>query len=289
MIIGSINAIGSKLALDLKAIDVSTSKIVGVYNDLFKSIDGIVNNINEVAGQFTQNITGKMAKQREVLKYEKLVPLIVKCEVEGAKVSIDGVSVGKVTNGMLSKAVNKDAEILLEVNQDGYYPYRTKIVMDKKKEVLVKLEEKHLAHFGFKAGFGGGQMGSLVTTIFIIPNWWYTDLGMGFTINNTNPVFINLPIILRSGSYLFFDDRKLFRPYIGIQALYTATAVYNKSIMLYPINLFFYHLNFGIHTGMEIKTPWKLRSALEINLFFNEFWQSQLYYIQLGLFLELLQ
>ena len=41
MVIGSIDSIGSRLSIDLKAIDVSTSKLEGTFNKLYESVDEI--------------------------------------------------------------------------------------------------------------------------------------------------------------------------------------------------------------------------------------------------------
>jgi len=75
MVIGSINRIGSRLALDLKALDVETSRVIGTFYQILTNVDEAVDQIHQIGGQFVQNFTGKLAQKREVLQYEDLVLL----------------------------------------------------------------------------------------------------------------------------------------------------------------------------------------------------------------------
>lgn len=290
MIIGTLDSIGSRLSVDLKAIDVASSKLVGTFNKLFESIDEIVDSIDLIGGQLVQNFTGKMATKKAVLEYEELVPLFVSCNIEGADVFVDGVAVGKIIDGTLTKALNKNAEVVLEILEDGYYPYKEKIVMDVEKSVEANLDVLELKRFAFKTQMGGGIMGSFYGTVFIVPNWWYVDMGLGFTISSLDPSLINIPIAIRGGRYILFDDRSKFRFFAGGVIIYDLATLFEYTNFYFKsLDMFRYGFNYGMYGGAEYKLTNKLRVTSDINLFLNELVQNWMHLIQFSIGLTVIK
>ena len=216
MIVGSIEKVGSRLALDLKALDVASSRIVGTYYKLYDAIDDIVENLMEIGGELAQSFTGKMAERRAVLRYEVLVPLTIRCSNEGADVSIDGVSVGKIREGRFVKAMNRDARAKVTVSQNGYYPRTTVVEMVGEQTLEVSLDPLVLHRFGVSALVGGGTMLGVTADLFFIRNWWYLRAGGGGTLSTLDPLLLNLAVAFSSGSYVGLDDRSRIRPFVGI-------------------------------------------------------------------------
>jgi hypothetical protein len=283
MVIGSIDSIGSRLSIDLKAIDVSTSKLEGTFNKLYESVDEIVNAIDAIGGQLTQNFTGQLASKKTVLEYEELVPLFISCNIEGADVFVDGVAVGKITDGTLTKALNIDAEVTLEVFEEGYYDFKQLILMDTEKEFVVEMDVLNLKRFAFKTQMGGGVMGGVSLSYFLVPNWWYLDLGFGFTITSSEPSLINFPILLKAGKYLFFDDRSRLRPYAGGVFIYDAATLYDYSSFYFKdAAQFWYGFNFGGYGGVEFKITDHIRLTTDGSLFLSQIWQGMTYFFQLS-------
>ena len=228
MITGSIGQIGSRLAVDLKAFDVATSRISATFYELYESIDEIVDNVHVFGGQLVQNFTGKLAQKRAVLDYEELSVLQVNCAVEGASVFVDGASVGKITDGQISKAVNKGAEITLTLRKDDFYDYSEKVAIDvDEKLVQISMDKKILRRLSVEAVFGGGMMGSLYFSVFVIANWWFVSVGLGATVLSSEPMLSNLPLSAKTGTYLFWDYRSHFRMYAGGEWLWNMFRIYN--------------------------------------------------------------
>ncbi len=283
MVIGSVDVLGSRISIDLKAMDVATSRIQGTYNNLYESVDDVVDSMDALGGQFVQNFTGQIASKKAMLKYEKLVPLFISCNVDGADVYIDGNAIGKIEEGTLTKAVNFNAEINLEVKMAGYYKYSGMVLMDTEKDLNIELELIEQNRFAFKAVFGGGIMGSVVFSFFPKPNWWYIDMGAGFTIAATSPLLVNFPVFLKPGSYIHFDDRNLIRPYVGGVVIYDLATLYGGKFLLKDPGLIRYGLNYGGYCGAEIKITDSIRVNADISIFINEFWQGLRNIIQAGI------
>ena len=270
MVLGSIDRLGDRLSIDLKAMDVATSKIKGTYNRLFEDVNELVNLMDGVGGQFVQNFTGQLATKKAVLKYEELVPLFISCNIDGADVYIDGDAVGKIDEGALTKTVNRNAEIRLEVKEDGYYTYSEMIAMDGEKTLEVELVPEVDRFLAFRTAFGNGMMGSVSFSIFPDPNWWFVDVGAGFTITSMDPLLVNLPVFVKSGTYIGFDDRSWFRPYAGGVVLYDIATLYETSLFMKEFNMFTYSLNIGAYGGVEFKITDNIRVSAEASFLINE-------------------
>ena len=288
MVVGALDRIGSRLSIDLKAMDVATSKIKGTYNKMFDDADSLVNSMDAIGGQFVQNFTGQLASKKAVLKYEELVPLFVNCDVEGADVYIDGDAVGKIDEGSLTKTVNRNAEIRLEVKEAGYYTYSEMITMDMEKTADVKLIPEIERFLAFRAAFGNGMMGSFAFSIFPDPNWKYIDLGAGFTVSSSDPMLVNLSVLIKYGEYIHFDDRSWFRPYYGAVMYYNLASLYESSFYLNSVFMFAYNYSAGILGGVEVKITDNIRLSAEATFFLTELLYLNRNIVQLGLVLSVM-
>lgn len=275
--VGAINPVGSRLLVDLKAVDVSTSTIIGTYYKMFDSVDDIVDAIDSIGGQLTQNFTGLIAEKREVLEYEDLVPLIINCMQDDAKVFANGESVGKIRDGKFSKAFNKDSEIEIEIKKDGFYTSKLQVEMTGERVLNIGLEEKILHRVGFDGVFGSGAMGTFEMTVFVIPNWWFVRAGLGGNLSSISPFVLNVPLIVSAGTYLFWDDRSRIRPYVSAILVWSPIAVSSLKIVYFkPIipGLYFSpYLDYGMKVALETKITKKIRIAGQIMFFLNRFFQ----------------
>jgi hypothetical protein len=282
MVIGGVHRIGSRIAVDLKAVEVASSRIVGTFYRLYESIDAIVDGVKEIATLLIEDFTGKIAQRKEVLRYEQLVRLVVASEVEGAMVYLDGASVGQITEGKLTKAVNKDAEITLRMEKDGYYPRSQRVRMDGDQTVTVSLDRLYLHRIVLDARFGGGAMGALRVTLAPRPNWWEVGLGVGFTVTSTDPVLVNLPVSLSTHWYLFVDDRSRLRPYAGIGVLANLLKI-SEGAGLVSNPVVWHAINLGLEAGLELKLTEWLRLAAEVDVYINQFFFDMTHVLQVGL------
>jgi hypothetical protein len=293
MIVGSLNKIGSRLSLDLKAIDVETSKITGTFFKLFESIDEIVDTMNSTGEQFVQNFTGVIIKKRLMVGVEDLAVLNIICENEGASVFIDGDSIGKINDGQITKTVNRSAEIRLVLRKDGFYEYEDLVAINEEvKTVEVTMDEKINKWFAIEGAFGGGMMGSVHLSLFIIPNWWFVSGGIGFTIASVDPILINIPFSVKTGTYIFNDLRKPFRIYIGEKIFWNQYRLFEwENIWIDDSDFLESRLNVSIFSGIEYRLWNNLRLATDIDIIITSlFWskRDEKSWIQLSLLLRLM-
>ena len=212
-----------------------------------------------------------MAQKKAILAYEELVPLIIDCNVEGAQVFIDGSSIGLVRDGQITKALNRDAEIKIVIKKAGYWEFEEILLMNEEKRLEVTLEEKKLFRWGIEAVFGGGMMGSLNTTLFIIPQWWFVKLGVGFTLSSIDPLFLNVPVYLKTGLFMIWNDRSRFRPYLGgIIQLNLLQTISFEYITVSALNNFTHSFEAGNIVGIEFKVVERLRFFLEGSVFWTD-------------------
>ena len=290
MIVGSLSKLGSRLSLDVKAIDVATSRIIGTHYKTYNNIDEIVDNIYLVSGQLVQNFTGEIIQKRPALGVEDLVVLQVICDLEGASVFVDGNSIGKIIDGQITKTANRLAEINLVLVKDGYYDYEEVVILDQDvKTVSVAMDEKILRRFALDGKFGGGMTGSLHLSVFIIPNWWFVSAGIGFTLVTLDPALCNIPLCIRTGTYLFRDYRKPMRFYVGSKWLWNQYRILDWNKFACDNTDFWgYRLNGSLFSGLEYRILGNLKIACEVDLFVTALVYGEKSWMQLALVMRLM-
>ncbi len=285
MIMGSVDQIGSVLSIDLKAVDVSTTEILGSYYKIYENMDQLVDSIKAIGGQLTQNFTGQLVEKSAVFKYEEYVPLNVTSDQPDVRVYIDGEAVGIIgEDDSLTKSLNRYAEVKVKVTKEGYYPYNETIFMDNEQNIHAVMEQKELTRFAVKASSGGGSMINLYGTYYILPSWWFAELGLGTTVSMLSPLFIHYPISFRTGGYIYYDERKRLRPY-GL-AFYRIDPLvrYDGEFILRTDLDWEYLDSYGLGLGGEFKILPRFRIFGEMDVALDQWslgWESAIQ-LQLG-------
>jgi len=285
IVIGSISQVGSRKAVDLKVIDVATSRVEGTVYDLYDSVDAIVDQIDVLGGQLMQNLTGEIAHKKEVLEYEDLVLLTVTSVNEGADVLINGASIGTIREGRISKAVNRGAEVIIIVRQEGFTSYELSVTADEETTVEVSLEPAH--RLAVEAAVGMGAMGSLLVSFLPVPNWWFVSLGMGSTVVSLDPYLGSFSIILKGGRY-FLSAQNRFRPYAGGVFLANLFKIYDFESIAFNDFENAGYLFGGIYAGLEFRVLSCFRLAVETSFYLLRDYESPHNLLQAGLVARLM-
>ncbi len=190
--------------------------------------------------------------------------------------------------------MNQNAEIMVVLKKEGFYNEKEKVIVDEREKTVhvTTMTKKVLHHLALEGAFGGGAMGILRLSVFVIPNWWFVAAGLGFTVASTAPALINFPVSVRSGSYFLFDDRQAFRPYAGMEWLWNVIRMFNwDGIWVESSDNFWGRVNSGFFFGLEYKLSGNLRVACEIDLFISSMTSSRSgegSWLQLALILRLM-
>jgi TolB-like protein len=290
LITGSLAKVGSRISIELKALSVEEGSILETTFKLYDSIDEIVNNIDSIGAGLIQNVTGKRAAQREVLEYEDLVTLTVFSNAENASVIINGNPIGRIAGGSITKALNRNIDVIVELEHDDYYPIQEKIFLSEDQSVELIAEPHFPMTGGGKVTLGGGSMLSGYYRFFLIPSMLFIDPGLGFTLQNTNELYLQSSFQLKAGMY-FNSENNLLRPYGGLTFMapflsYIAQADgtgrieffiiepnYSTTMAFPDSDSWFDILDFGLLFGLDYVLTNILYIGLEMSIFLNTMFQ----------------
>ena len=214
LITGSLARVGSRVSIELKALNVEEGSIIETTFKLYDSIDEVVNNIDSVGATLLQNITGKRAAQREVLEYEDLVTLTIVSDTEEASVIINGAPVGRIKGGQLTKALNRNIDVVIEMESANYYPLMKEIYLDEDFSIEMNMEPHYPVESAFRFGTGGGSMAFFNFRTYFEPAVWFLDFGLGGVLQPTNEFFLKTSACFDTGVY-FATENNFLRPWGG--------------------------------------------------------------------------
>ena len=214
LITGSLARVGSRVSIELKALSVEEGSIVETTFKLFDSVDEVVDNIDTVGATLLQNVTGRKAAQREILEYEDLVTLTILSTTEDATVVINGTPVGRIKDGRLTKALNRNIDVIIEITSENFYPVKKEIYLDEDFSIRLDLEAHYPVKSALRLSSGGGSMGSFYGRYYVMPAFWFTDMGLGFTIQDTVDFYLKTMLQFKTGAY-FSNENHIVRPWGG--------------------------------------------------------------------------
>ena len=290
LITGSLSKVGSRISIELKALSIEEGAILETTFKLYESVDEVVDNIDSVGATLIQNVTGKRAAQREVLEYEDLVTLTVTSETEDASVFINGTPIGRIENGRITKALNRNIDVVIRLEHPLYYTQENKLYLDSDQNIDMLMEPHYPVKSAIKISSGGGTMGSAYWRWYPIPNRLFLDFGLGTTVQNMDVFYMTELLSFKSG-YYFNRENSFIRPYGGLSLMYPFFDWMVDDNFPGPISFFSSNpdddninatggdsileaLDFGLLLGVDFVLTDNFYLGLESNLFLNTLFQT---------------
>ena len=135
---------------------------------------------------------------------DNMVMITVQYDVEGASVVINNTIKGRIHNGSFKSEIARNITADVKITSEGYYPEEVSVFTDD--DIVLELES--LAHYKISSGlnynFGGGSMSSVSYRWYPITNRLFTDYGAGFTLQDTEEIYLKF-FFTSQGGVLFFE------------------------------------------------------------------------------------